>query len=282
MIRYLWVELAIRIKGALGWGLGLGLFSLFMPTLFPQLSSQFAELDLSNISIYQALGVSGDFGTLKGFLSAYMLSTFVPMICVYAIIAGTATLAGEEDEGTLEMVLSLPLKRWQIVASKLIAIGMGILLIGLSVSAGFVLGTRIADVSDQVETRLLWDAGLNLWPIGMVIASFSLFLGAYLPNRRIAWITATIVMLYTFLWNSLGSQVEALDKYRPISPFYYYTNGLTELVWAKNNLILFTMIAVFSLLAILAFQKRNVTVGAWPWQRAPKESGKLSSTQEKA
>jgi hypothetical protein len=32
-------------------------------------------------------------------------------------------------------------------------------------------------------------------------------------------------------------------------------------------LVLLLMAAVFTALAVLSFQRRNLTVGAWPWQR---------------
>lgn len=59
---------------------------------------------------------------------SYLGSTvvlFTPIILgIYAIGTSTHTLGGEEDEGTLELVMAMPLHRWQIVTGKVIAIGV--------------------------------------------------------------------------------------------------------------------------------------------------------------
>ena len=42
----------------------------------------------------------------------------------------------------------------------------------------------------------------------------------------------------------------------------------TEGVKASDVMVLLGAAAIFYVLALLSFQRRNVTVGAWPWQRA--------------
>jgi len=39
-----------------------------------------------------------------------------------------------------------------------------------------------------------------------------------------------------------------------------------DIAWS-NMLILFLIGLGFLILAVLSFQRRNLTVGAWPWQR---------------
>jgi ABC-2 type transport system permease protein len=69
----------------------------------------------------------------------------------------------------------------------------------------------------------------------------------------------------------MAGLVESLDPIKPLSLFTYFDSSETvfsEGVQASDVLILLGVAAVFFALALLSFQRRNVTVGAWPWQRA--------------
>ncbi len=59
-------------------------------------------------------------------------------------------------------------------------------------------------------------------------------------------------------------------QFRVVFPFYYY-EASTELfgrgIEARNPVILLAIALVFALLAAASFQRRNITVGAWLWQR---------------
>ena len=118
MIRLILVELGRRRNGIIGWGIGILLAATLFPMMFTQVTEQFAQLTLEDIAVDQAFGVGNDFATLPGFLATYLSSMFIPLLAAYAIILGTALLAGEEDEGSLEMLLVLPVPRWQIVVAK--------------------------------------------------------------------------------------------------------------------------------------------------------------------
>jgi ABC-2 type transport system permease protein len=108
----------------------------------------------------------------------------------------------------------------------------------------------------------------------MVFAMLSLFLAAYLPNRRIAATVAMIILIVSYFGNNLANLVDALKNVQFLFPYDYF-NGqeiLSGGIVTKDLLILLGATGVFLALAILSFQRRNVTVGAWPWQRARIES----------
>ena len=44
------------------------------------------------------------------------------LLGVYMMTAATGTMGGEDDNGTLELVVAMPLPRWQIVMMKAIAL----------------------------------------------------------------------------------------------------------------------------------------------------------------
>jgi ABC-2 type transport system permease protein len=267
MIRLILTEIGRRQTGIIGWGFGIFITALLFPLMFTQVTEQFAQLNFQDIAVYQAFGVGNDFATLPGFLATYLSSMFIPLLAAYAIILGTSLLAGEEDDGSLEMLLTLPLPRWQIVLAKAIVLAVAIGVVSFAVGAGYALAAATINVESTLTGGDLLMAGLNLWPIMLVVGMFSLFLGAYLPSRRPCWIVATILLLVTYLLNNFSVVSPNLKDAAMFSPFRYYNNGLNEPIYAIENMTLFVIIGVCLLLAMLAFQRRDVTVGLWPWQR---------------
>jgi ABC-2 type transport system permease protein len=266
-------ELRSRRTAILGWGLGIALFGILIIMIFPDFEPQLAGFNIEEIELYQIMGDFGDFTSFKGFVSAEMF-TFMPILLgIYAIINGTGTLAGEEDNGTLEPLMALPIARWQLVATKALALGLALLVILLIISVGEVIAFNAlpsgANVG-EVEALDLVVATLAIWPLIMVFATLSLFLGAFMPSRRLAATVATIILIATYLGNNLVRLVDYIETIQPIFPFNYYSGQsvIESGVGTGDSLILLGATALFFVFALVSFQRRNVTVGAWPWQRA--------------
>ena len=221
---------------------------------------------------YQILGDFQDIASFKGFVSAEVF-TFLPiLLAIYAIVNGTGTLAGEEDNGTLEPLMALPLRRWQIVLSKGLALGIALLLILLIVGIASVIA--MSTLPTDVDTGGVGGgdiilAALATWPIVMFFAALSLFLAAFMPSRRYATITATVVLVVSYFGNNLANLVEILSDIQFLFVFSYFdVNSVLEGNLNTGDLLLtLASSTLFLALAIISFQRRNITVGAWPWQR---------------
>jgi ABC-2 type transport system permease protein len=274
MLNLLRYELRARRGGIIGWGLGLALFGYYIVILYPQFAPQLANFDLENIEFYQMLGDFTDMASFAGFLSAEIFSWIPIMLGIYAIVSGTGTLAGEEDSGTLELLMALPLPRWQLVLVKTLALALALLLIllllGLGLIGGFTtLDPQAVDLGGVTSADLL-TAVLSLWPLIMLFAALALFLGAYLPNRRTAAWVAILLLIFTYFANNLAAISQPLELLQPLYPFHYFNTStvLTEGPDTTNLLIISAAILLFLTLTFIAFQRRNITVGSWPWQRA--------------
>jgi ABC-2 type transport system permease protein len=250
MFRLLLDELRSRRTAILGWGLGIALFTGYVIILYP----------------------FGDIGSFNRFISTEIF-TFLPLLlAVYAIVNGNGTLAGEEDNGTLEPLLALPLPRWQVVLSKALALAIALLLILVIVglASAFAFSTLPGDVeTSSVNGSNLMMTALGTWPLLLFFAMLSLFLAALMPSRRHASITAIIILIVSFFGNNQAGLVTWLQDLQFLFAFNYYEPSelLTDGLNVENNLFLLAASLVFLGLALFTFQHRNVTVGAWPWQR---------------
>jgi len=114
MLSLLRHELFSRWGAVLGWGIGLGLYGVMYVAIYPEIGDQMSAL--ADISIYQAMGI--DVSSFEGYMASSLVGNMPNMLAIYGIMTSSATLAGEDDKGTLELNVTMPLKRWQSVTMK--------------------------------------------------------------------------------------------------------------------------------------------------------------------
>jgi ABC-2 type transport system permease protein len=268
MLRLLWQEILFRRNAVIGWGLALCFFPLVYMGVYPSMADEMQSL--ADLEIYQAMGVS--LGTFEDFVASTVI-LFVPILAsVYAIINGTGTLAGEEEDGRLEILITLPLKRWQIVTVKAIALSIALFFILLIVS--LVSALVFVAIEGQIESQMT-AAGMiiglvSTWPLTFAFAMISMFLAAFCSRRRVAALIAAVLLVVSYFGSNLSGMVSSLESLKPLFLHHYldFTGAsLTEGQQTSDMLILLAVGLVAFALALVFFQRRDITVGVWPWQR---------------
>lgn len=275
MIRLLLQELRFRRNAIIGWAIGLSFVPALYVSLYPSFEGQLAGMqDILDLPIYQAMGMN--FGNFEDWVASTVLTIIPIILAIYAVIDGTGTLAGEEDSGKLELVVTLPIPRWQIVTVKALAHGITLFLILFVVSlvsSGIFLAIKdqISQASLSIEAiDVLWGL-LSAWPVVFAIGMLSLFLGTFCSTRRIAAILGTIIVLVSYFASNLAQQIESVENLKYLSLFTYYDSTATAFSDGQQfgDVAVLLIIALIAFaLAVFFFQRRNITVGAWPWQRA--------------
>jgi ABC-2 type transport system permease protein len=271
MLRLLLQEFRFRRNGIIGWGIGLCLFPALYVGLYPSFADQMENFyQILDVPLYQALGIS--MASFEGYLASTVTNIMPVILCIYAVLNGTGTLAGEEDSGRLELIVALPIPRWQIVAVKAVALGAALFLILAIAAAGAAL--TLVVIGRQVETAVtpvvLYFSLLAAWPLALALGMVSLFLGAFSPNRRTAAMLATVVVLASYLGSNLTGMISSLEPVRNLFLFHFYeatAEALEQGQQAGNLLVLLAVAVVAFGVAVALFQGRDLTVGAWPWQR---------------
>ncbi len=269
MINLFWHELRSRFGAILGWGIGIALFGAMYIVIWPEVGELFQSM--SDMEIWQAFAF--DLGSFAGYIASALIQ-YVPLILgIYVIIASTGTLAGEEDSGTLELIVAAPLSRWQVVTVKAVALAIAAFLIIVIAGLGNALTLEAIRglIEVDVSSTELFVATLSAWPITMAFMMMGLFLGSFLPSRRAAALTVTVIFIASYFGLLLAGFAESLEPTKALSLFNYFdftATVFTEGPQAQDIGILLGIALAFFVLALLSFQRRNVTVGAWPWQRA--------------
>lgn len=252
----------------IGWSVGLILFGAVYITVYPEVARQMG--DLAKLPIYEVLGMN--FADFESYIASVVINFLPILLGIYAIITSTGTLAGEEDQGTLELVMAQPVSRSAILSAKALSIGLSILVVLLfAASADAVLyaAVRASGHATMSPWRLFFVV-FSAWPITMAIAMIGLFLGAFVPKRRTASMIAGVILVISYFGETLSGMVSSLKGIRFLSIFNYFDSTAAvfhEGVKASDLIVLLSIALVFFCLAIWSFNVRNVSTSSWAWRR---------------
>jgi ABC-2 type transport system permease protein len=262
-------EIRSRWKAILGWSFGIILYGATYISIFPGLWEQLKSLK-GLPTIYKLVGFQ--LGSAEGYMASVVLVYIPILLSIYCIVASTSTLAGEEDNGTLEIIVAMPLSRWQILTAKAIAlsvVALFIMIIG-SIGNAFVLALVRINNPINVTPFSLFAALMSTLPLALGLIMIGLFLGAILPNRRLSATVTTIYFIASFIGENVADMVKPLEPIKYLSLFNYYNataTAFTDGPQLSDTVILLGVAVAFYVLALICFNRRNITVGAWTWQR---------------
>ncbi len=263
MLRSLFLKTLRDNRAALaGWSLGMVLISLYIAYVFPFLQRSrgiMAVLESLPPVIRNLIGKSNPLATPEGFFHVQPFSVFAPLlVLVLAAARGSDALAGEEERGTLELLLATPLSRSRLLLEKFAALALELLAVCLALWAGLGLAVRVFRI--DLDARRFAAPVLGLFLLGTFFLALSMLAGALSGNRRLSASLVGAGAAVTFLINAYAPMVEALRPCRVLSPFYW-ANGHAPLIDGFRAgpplLLLGATLAVLGL-AALAFRFRQL------------------------
>ncbi len=211
------------------------------------------------------LGEAGSIATPEGFLTAEFFSWVPLLLITLAIISGTAAFAGEEANGTLDLLLAQPVKRWRLAVEKGLALTIAVVLAAAASLVGFALGKSWAEI--EVSMGRIGAAVANMLPISLLFLMLSLWLSAALPTRGTAASLVTGLVVVTYFVHLVGDLAPALETIRKVSPFYWAEPSLVLMNgfnwWRAGGLLAIAL--AFGALAVWSLERREISQGSRDW-----------------
>lgn len=253
-------------RGTLIWGIGVALIVAAQIAVLPDVDAlkQFAKLVESMPFIVQMIGVGEDtafLATPEGFLAGKFFSFALILFAVYALMAGLNVSANEEDRGTLDVVLSLPIPRWRLMVERLAAYAVMTAIILLIVMIG-IIGTLAAVPTVPVDALKVIAATVNILPGTLLVLAFTTLAGVWLRTRGQAVAAAAIFIIGSYFIDFIGGMASGtlFEVLRVGSFFRYYDSaGVMKngLQWG-GFLLLLAAAAVCTGAAVWCFERRDV------------------------
>jgi ABC-2 type transport system permease protein len=244
-----------------GFGLAMGLMAASAVWLWPSVRDQLQNFEIPG-AIQALLGSDLNFATPAGYLSGRYFAWTILLVIVYAAIAGTGAIAGEEGAGTMDLLLAQPISRAQALGQKLAALVLAVVLIIAGGYVGFLASVPTVDIRLSLADVAIGCA--NMAPISLFFLGLSIWAGAVAPNRGVAaGIVIGIATAGYFIF-TLSNGVESLQPLRYSTPFYYYGAGASlvhGIVWWHVGMLL-GLTAAFLAMAFQVFEHRDINAGA--------------------
>ena len=244
----------------LGWGVGMGLVIVSpmasVATLISTPQQRAALASLAAQFAWNADPVAAD--TVGGY-ATFKIGIFVFLVCVWPLLAASRTLRGEEDRGSLDVLLSMPRTRARIAFEKVAAMWVALLLIGAIAGLIAYLGGRAFKGEFGLDGGLLF--GLDVALICMVFGGIALLVSQFTHERGPAAGATGALLLVFIVVDMVHRVIPDTDWLSRLSPIYYY-NLSKPLIPSYGSslggmLILLALATVLSASAIWLFVRRD-------------------------
>jgi len=205
----------------IGWGIGMGLTIVSpMASVATLISTPAQRAALAGIAAQFAWNASSVAVTTIGGYATFKIGVFVFIACVWPLLAASRMLRGEEDRGSLDVLLSAPRSRVRIAVEKVAAMWAALLLIGLIAGAIAYLGGLAFKADFSIAGGILW--GLDLTLICMVFGGLALLISQFTHERGPA-AGATGALLVVFIVVDMVHRIfPDAEWFSRLSPIYYY------------------------------------------------------------
>jgi ABC-type transport system involved in multi-copper enzyme maturation permease subunit len=144
------------------------------------------------------------------------------LVWAHAIFSCTRVPAGEVDRGTADVLLSLPVSRWDVfLAETLVWLGCGAAILAAALG-GNLLGSLGLPSAQRPELPRLLIVLLNLFCLYWAVGGFTALVSSFSSRRGRAMTLVFLVLLALFLLNYLAQFWQPLEKIAFLSPLHYH------------------------------------------------------------
>jgi ABC-2 type transport system permease protein len=246
------------------WALGTAILPIWLGLMYPSVEKSAGVMQdyLENMPeafTSMFVGEGGDFTSPMGFIDAELFSFMGPIVLiVFGIALAVRQIAGEEEGGTLGLLLSYPVSRGRLFVEKLAVTVVGVAGISFVTFVALVLGVRLGGADLGLGTMAA--ATTSLFLLTLAVAAIAFAVGAATGNRGAAMGVATVVAAGSYLLNALAPLVESLEPLQKASLFYYYggVQPLREGLRAGNVVALLGVTLVVLVVSSVLFARRDV------------------------
>jgi len=245
----------------LGWGLGLGVLMTIVLTSVPALvntpEAKQALVDTAKSFSFFWEPIAVD---TPGGYAMWKYGALLAFPAIWGLLAGSRLLRGEEERGSLDILLSAPRSRGRVAFEKLAALGVAFLLMGLLIGVLTELGGTSVIADFTLGDALLF--GLDISLVTAAFAAIALFVSQFTRERASAAGLTGALFGLAILLNSLHLVIPSAENLARLSPVYYF--GLSKALVPRYGtnpgamLVLAGITVAFSLAGVALFLSRDV------------------------
>jgi ABC-2 type transport system permease protein len=252
-----------RLRSLLWWALALAALIALNVAFYPSIRDDPALSDYAKDlpESVRALFAGGelDLASPAGFLNSQIFALMAPLILlIFTIGAGAGAVAGEEERGTLDLVLAHPVRRRDYVVQCFLALGALVAALTVVMLATVALGSWLVEL--EIGFSKVAAASVSVGMLGLLFGAIALAAAAVRPGRARAIAVAAGLAVAAWIFDGLAQAVDVLGPWRPLAPYYHALgqNPLREGALWSGWAILAAATAVFVAGAAVGLERRDV------------------------
>ena len=227
--------------------------------LWEPMSVQFASLRELLPPAVLALIPGGDMSTTTGWINAQVMSLTAPgALIVVGILSAVRGTVGEEDRGTLSMLLGNGVSRTTFGIAKLAAMLAHVLLTGVVLTAG-LLAANVIWTLDVAPSHLV-AAGAHAVSLGWFFGAVCLALGLSTGRFRLTAMLSVAIAATSFVVATFFPLSDTLSGWERLSPWYYFSaaDPLNSGVQYGYLIVLWGVSMTLFILSLWLFVRRDL------------------------
>jgi ABC-2 type transport system permease protein len=247
--------LGMMVVPAFWWTLAIAGFAAWMVIVVKQTESSLATIYQSSPILKELITKvgGGDVATNATILSA--LFTFLPLLLMAFAVTQVNRWAADEEDGRLEMVLSTPQPRLNVLLARFAALTTLLVIIGVL--------TLIATELSALAAGLKLDGGnvavatLSMIPMGLLIAAIGFLFSGWLRTAIDTGLLSFLLVIW-FSITFIGPELNWPEGVQKLSAFYYYGTPLLHGLSLGNMLLVLVVAVVALALASVRFVRKDI------------------------
>jgi ABC-2 type transport system permease protein len=250
-------------RSLLGWALAISAVAVMYAAFWPTVNTPQMQQALGNYpeGVLEALNYD-DLTSPAGYLASSVYGLLVPLlVAVFAIAFGTRAVAGDEEAGTLDLLLAHPVSRTRLALQRFAALTTALALVGALLWLAMVAIAGPAELAGVTAAEFA-AATTQLVLFGACLGALAFAAGAATGRKTLALGISAGVAVLAYLANGVFPQLDGLAWTRAMSPWHWYLGGepLKNGLQTGDALLLLAVTAVLVAAGSWSFNRRDIAV----------------------
>src|SRR5947209_4244607 len=237
------------------WTLAIAGFAGWMVVIVKQIEAQMTGLYGSSPLLKDEISKVGgsDLATNATLLSFFFV--FLPLLLMAFAVTQANRWSADEEDGRLELVLSTPQPRLQVLLGRFAALTTATVIIGVLTLAVTALASAASGL--QLDAGNVAAATLSIIPLGLLVAAIGYLLSGWLRTAVDTGLLSFLLVIWFFI-SYIGPELNWPDTTLRLSAFYYYGTPLLHGLPFLNTLGILAVGIVALALASVRFVRKDI------------------------
>jgi ABC-2 type transport system permease protein len=252
-----------RRRGLVAWSAGLAAYVMLQSSVYPTVRDSAFQRAIADYpkELKAFFGGAGsfDFTTAAGYLNVELFSLVLPaLLAVFAIGFGAATVAGEQQSGTLDLLLAFPVSRSRVMAEKLAALVVSVLVLAVVVAGTILVAGQVIGFDIGIVDVVVACGGAAT--VAVLCGVATMLAGVLSGSRAVAVGVAAAIFAASYLAVGLAGLVSWFEPVRYAS-MLWYANGKAPVMHGlpvTDAAILLGATVAVAAATVAAFRRRDL------------------------